>query len=348
MNPLQNYPVAVNPPDTCGTNRCAILSVVPGAVATIACLVGLVYLNIIQQHYVSIACGIGVVGGIFTIYQAYRFEQMKSFQENNAVFQKENTSFQVQIGELKEQVANAENMLLGYKRQNQELGKNVRNQAEENQKLKANIEKLNQEISSLNNINTTLEQNLQEQITQLQTVSSSLKEVESAVFSNHRLFGEKVAMFSENVAALQTVSTQINSSTGLFKKQSEQTTEFSLLVKKIFNEFEKWKDPESIEQKLNLYQNLQEKVWEMERLITVNEAQAKITTKNIDQLKGVRQQFEDAFDILKERVEQMSGVLEQKKMLLAGINKLVSEIKELPPGVVLPKSVIELISALGD
>ena len=344
MNPLENCSVV----DACGSNNCAILSTVPGAVTTIACLVGLVYLNIIQQHYVSIACGIGAVGGMLTIYQAYRFQQLKSFEENNATFQQKNTSLQGNINDLKKQVEAAKNMILALEGQNRELHINVKNQTVENQKLKENIEKLKQEISSLNSLNASLEQNLQEQITQLQTVSSSLKEVESAVFSNHRLFGEKVAIFSENVAALQTVSVQIGSSTGLFKKQQEQTTELSLIAEKIFKEFEKWKDPESIEQKLNLYQHLQEKVWEMERLITVNEAQAKMTTKNIDQLKIVRKQFEDAFDILKERVEQMSGVLEQKKMLLGGINKLVSEIKELPPGVVLPQSVIELIEALGD
>lgn len=321
-------------------------AIAPGLIATVANLIGLVVLNILQQHYLSIVCGVGSLSGAYTIYQCHRTKLLKSLSENNIALQTSVTAMEQEIRTYSLELVKMENGLADIEKQKQELQAITDRQKTEIAKLHEHTEKLTQKTEELNKIKDVLEKNARDHIEKLHSLTLSLKGVEEAVLANHLLFGEKVVAFREEVLALKHVSGNIDTSVKVFGNQFEQLSEFGQKIEHIFLQVEQWKNLGSVSDQITLLQQLNQRVLELTKTIAANEGRAEAIKNELHDLKVLETQFRGVLESLKVELDRLNDLLQQKRALVEALRELRHEINYLPSGCKLPPKILTLIQSI--
>lgn len=320
--------------------------IAPAILTTLANLIGLVALNILQQHYLSIMFGVGTLGGAYTIYQVHRTRLLKSLQENHVILQASIAAMKQEISTYKLELDKTENVLVDMEKQRQQLQAITDLQKAEISKLQGHVEKLTQETEKLNKVKDDLEKNAQDHIEKLHSLTASLKGVEEAVLANHQLFAEKVVAFREEVMSIKQVSCNIDASVKIFGNQFDQLSAFGQKLERIFSQIEKWKNLGSVSEHIALLQQLNQRVLELTRTIAAGEGRAEAIRNEIHDLQVLETQFRGLLASLKVELERMEDILRQKRAFVAAVKELIHEMNNLPTGCQLPPRILALIQSM--
>jgi chromosome segregation ATPase len=178
---------------------------------------------------------------------------------------------------------------------------------------------------------------------------SSLRDIESAVFEDHQVFGEKVALFSDKVSSFQSVSEKIDATIDTYSKQ---TTDLGAQIERIFVEMEKWKNQDFIRERLDLHKDLSQLIHEQQNAIRVHKANIghhegyiASMNQNIEELKLTEAKYRDVLKDLNKEIRRFDQVLKDLS-LKAAVKIKIKEVKEEMDSLNLPTIVVELLQMI--
>ena len=256
---IQNGSVCLN-----GRSCTASLNLLPGTIALVVCLVGVIALNILGYHYLSLCFVAGGIASGYTIYQGYKMRLLKTLEKSNHELKEHIEELWKNISGLREENNKLGGVLSEFERVNSELEKLIGVKKEENSMLcgenrslkslvveqKELILRLEEDIRELNEIRLTLEQNMESHTESLTLLVSSLSGIQESASKDHKSFSTNLERLEGLLSKLPCLSE--NASERVVSFERLRNSQFLGLQKaiaalqEIFSIINEWKDTEAV------------------------------------------------------------------------------------------------------
>lgn len=276
-----------------------------------------------SANWLSIPFGISAVFSIQTVYSAYQFKHLKTFENNNLQLQETNTQLQTNVVSLQENNTQLQNQISTLQTENQtyqqenrtliQTSANLQNLLEAAQENNANherlIERLQEQIGILTNLQISMEQKTNAHVEQLENLQEALRGIQDSAAENHQLFGEKLETFVENLISLQSIReqySQVSSETvQAMANQNQALLETGNTLKIIFERIKEWKDNEHVERQLNQLQTLNRHIQEATGKLENITGQITQMQSQLQELNAIKQGFSSALNTLLDNIQKL-------------------------------------------
>lgn len=267
-----------------------VIALVPGVVTSGVCVIGIIVLNILQHHYLSIPFAVGALAGLCSIYQGYQSHLLKSFQESNQQLQSSITTLNQSNNALQQTSADI-------KSENQRLNSQITDLKNTNTALKEQHEQLRllniehrANITDLEATKKELQETSRNNLTRLTALNDSLGAIQQATETDHTQFATHIKTFISEVHTLQ--------------QSTPQLLQTAQHLHAIFTKIHQWTDSEFIAQQVALQKQLTSDLAKLEEQIQVNRLLCTKKGRQLEDLNNIKNQLHNELEKL--RIERQS------------------------------------------
>ncbi|MCH9626255.1 MAG: hypothetical protein S4CHLAM123_14510 [Chlamydiales bacterium] len=293
----------------------------PGFLTLTACIVAVVAALIWNSPYLCIAFGIGGLASCYLIYLGSTFHHLQSFEANNQQLKYSLRELHTQKVEMQTRLKNFETQNqkliktnLGLKNINIELNNVSGKLKQQNTNLLKHTDELGYKNNELDQIVQDMNEKLNSQVKNLKKVNESLDKVGVSTQENHQTFTQNLEEFNTEVVNLKEVKNQFDT-IGSEVEQKMQTLAQTQIknteaMQKILRHYSELTDEDAVLKKVELLQNLNQRLNELGNQISRNEGVSEELSNHINDLEVIKDNLDNGVSSLAQEVTNAAEVFD--------------------------------------